>query len=107
MRASAPARHEQSTSAAISKKVDIAKRAGEELAAAMAALQRTHLLFTLIEQAASGAEPNKNQVFLLAQIGAEIAACYGERAASEADFFADAEFFADANAKAESSSEGI
>ncbi|MFL9893747.1 MULTISPECIES: hypothetical protein [Paraburkholderia] len=68
-------------------RTDIAKRAADELTAAVTALNQANALFEVLEKMAAGSDPT--EVFLLAQIGAELTANYGERAATEADFFAE------------------
>jgi hypothetical protein len=65
---------------------ELKSRAAGELNAAAAALQRAHLLFTLIENTASSSG-DLDQAKTLAQIGAELAINYGERAADEAHQF--------------------
>jgi hypothetical protein len=67
-------------------RTDIAKRAAEELAAATKALQQANMLFASLEDIGAGLGGSK--VFLLAQIGAELTASYGERADGQAEFFA-------------------
>jgi len=62
-------------------------RAAAELTAAVVALNQANALFKVLEKMAAGSDPT--EVFLLAQIGAELTANYGERAATEADFFAE------------------
>jgi hypothetical protein len=65
---------------------EVAKRAADELAYAMAALQRAGALFRAIESAtATGI--GQDVAFLLAQAGAEAAGYQAERAESESDFF--------------------
>jgi hypothetical protein len=64
---------------------EVAKRAAEELGAAMVALQRANALFTAIEKAFL--EGDKDLPFLLAQIGIETTDYQAERCYSEADFF--------------------
>jgi hypothetical protein len=67
---------------------DVAKRAHEELAAAMVALQHAGALFAAIEKA-STVDGDLNGAFLLAQIGVETTAYQVDRAEAEADFFAE------------------
>ena len=67
-------------------RTDIAKRAAAELAAVTKALQQAGMLFSTLEEIGAGLHGSK--VFLLAQIGAELTATYGERADGEAEFFA-------------------
>ncbi|MFK4447484.1 murein DD-endopeptidase MepM/ murein hydrolase activator NlpD [Caballeronia udeis] len=70
----------------MTKQTDIAKRAADELAAAMRAFQHAHVLFKLLEEwAVTGKDLDRG--FLLAQIGAEITSKYGKRADGESDFF--------------------
>jgi Fic family protein len=61
-------------------------RAAQELTAAVTVLNQANALFGILEKTAAGSDPA--EVFLIAQIGAELTANYGERAAAEADFFA-------------------
>lgn len=68
--------------------VVVAKRAHEELAAAMVALQHAGALFSAIEKAINSGD--KDQPFLLAQIGIETTSYQSERCNSECDFFAEA-----------------
>ena len=65
--------------------VVIAKRAHDELAAAMVALQQAGALFAAIEKAINSGD--KDLPFLLAQIGVETTAYQSERFNSECDFF--------------------
>lgn len=67
--------------------VVIAKRAHEELTAAMVALQHAGALFQAIEKAVNSGD--KDLPFLLSQIGSETTAYQAERCASESDFFSD------------------
>lgn len=68
-------------------RTDVAKRAADELNAATKALHQANALFTILESTGGSGDPG--QMFLLAQIGAELTANYGERAEAEADFFAE------------------
>lgn len=62
-------------------------RAADELTAAVTALNQANALFGILEGMAGSS--GTAEVFLLAQIGAELTANYGERAAAEADRFAE------------------
>jgi hypothetical protein len=66
-------------------RTDIAKRAADELTAAVIALNQANALFGILEGMAGSS--GTAEAFLLAQIGGELTANYGERAAAEADFF--------------------
>jgi hypothetical protein len=70
----------------IRSRTDIAKRAREELTAAMVALQHAGALFIAIEKA-STVDSDLEAAFLLAQIGIETTAYQAERCNSECDYF--------------------
>ncbi|WP_144142671.1 hypothetical protein [Paraburkholderia sp. BCC1884] len=63
-------------------------RAANELTAAVVALNQANALFGILEKMSGLGDPA--EAFLLAQIGSELTANYGERAASAADCFAEA-----------------
>jgi hypothetical protein len=65
----------------------VVARAAQELAAAMKALQQANALFTVLAGTGGGIDPA--ETFLLAQIGAELTANYGERADEEAQNLAE------------------
>lgn len=65
----------------------VARRAYEELAYMMAALQHAGALFAAIEKAIN--DGDKNTPFLLAQVGVETTGFQAERAESECDYFSE------------------
>jgi hypothetical protein len=67
---------------------ELAKRAREELAAAMVALQQAGALFAAIEKAVSVGD--RDLPFLLAQIGSETTSYQSQRCNSECDYFEEA-----------------
>jgi hypothetical protein len=88
VRGSVTQAHQQSnTGGGVLARIDIAKRAADELTAAVKALNKANALFGILENMAGSSDPAEG--YLLAQIGTELTANYGERAAAEADFFAE------------------
>ncbi|MCC8396315.1 hypothetical protein LJ656_27370 [Paraburkholderia sp. MMS20-SJTR3] len=69
-------------------RTDIAPRAAAEMNAAAKALTQANALFVVLGKMGSGSI-DLTEAVLLAQIGAELTANYGDRAADEADFFAE------------------
>jgi hypothetical protein len=78
----------KSENAHCSPKDGLMRRAQQELAYAMGALQQAGALFAAIEKAYF-ADADKDAIFLLAQIGIETTGYQAERAESESDFFSD------------------